>query len=111
VDTWFGPPRAGAHAVREIHRCERFTPRDSLIPWRERDPLVHPPPLRPGRSRHGAIQQSSADGHAISADTLDASESFPLAYRPARLITKRKRAAFHRKGNRLESATLCDTNL
>jgi hypothetical protein len=73
----------GAHAVREIHRRERFTPGLSLIPWlvREIRWFLHLR-FRPGRSRQGAVQQSSADGRAISAGTSDACESFPLAYRP-----------------------------
>ena len=95
----------------EIHRCERFTPRDSLFPDVREIRWFLYLRFRPRRSRLGAVQRSSANGRAISAGILDASESFPLAFRSGRLITKRKRAALHRKRNLPQSATLCDTNL
>ena len=101
----------GAHAVRESHRCERFTPGLSLFPDVREIRWFLYLRFRPRRSRLGAVQRSSANGRAISAGILDASESFPLAFRSGRLITKRKRAALHRKRNLPQSATLCDTNL
>ena len=90
----------------EIHRCERFTPRDSLFPDVREIRWFLYLRFRPRRSRLGAVQRSSANGRAISAGILDASESFPLAFRSGRLITKRKRAALHRKRNLPQSATL-----
>jgi hypothetical protein len=110
--TGFGPSRAGAHAVHEIHRCERFTPRDSLsspgvreIRW-----FLHLRFARdvPGKAPSSRVRQTDARSQQTHPMSV---ESFPLATASARLITKRKRAAFHRKGNGLEYATLCDINL
>jgi hypothetical protein len=57
----------------EMHRCERFTPGDSLFPdVREIRWFLH---LRFARDIPGKapIQRSSANGRAISAGTSDAS--------------------------------------
>jgi hypothetical protein len=63
----------GAHAVREIHRRERFTPGTLSSPdVREVRWFLH---LRYARDVPGKapIQRSSANGRAISAGTSDAS--------------------------------------
>lgn len=65
--------RPGAHAVRETHRRERFTPGTLSRPdVREIRWFLH---LRFARDVPGKapVQRSSANGRAISADTSDVS--------------------------------------
>jgi len=67
------PHGPGAHAVREIHRRERFTPGTLSSPdVREIRWFLH---LRYARDFPGKapIQRSSANGRAISEDTSNAS--------------------------------------
>ena len=72
-ETWLGRRGPGAHAVREIHRRERFTPGTLSSPdVREIRWFLH---LRYARDVPGKapIQRSSANGRAISAGTSNAS--------------------------------------
>jgi hypothetical protein len=95
--------------------------RDTAVSASPRDPLSSPDVrevrwflhLRFARDVPGKAPSSGArqmDARSQQAHLMPP-ESFPPAFRSRPFITKRKRAAFHRRANLLRNATLCDTNL